>query len=217
MIRRPPRSTRKESSAASDVYKRQVSTQSTWAAALYYLHSYGIIHRDLKPENIMLKSKLQYPDVKIIDFGLAKFVGPKERCVEACGTLHYAAPELLGGLSYNKSADIWSLGVVAYLLLSGTFPFHHANDSKLTKMIVRDCVRYPSFCWRNVSAEGLDFVRRVLVKEPSRRMSLTEVLKHPWLMKDKEELRRMEKMNKFVAYTVVQPTSVLRALRQKSI
>eukprot|EP00826_Nyctotherus_ovalis_P049919 TRINITY_DN6069_c0_g4_i3.p1 TRINITY_DN6069_c0_g4~~TRINITY_DN6069_c0_g4_i3.p1 ORF type:complete len:652 (-),score=187.44 TRINITY_DN6069_c0_g4_i3:687-2642(-) len=187
------------------------------AAALYYLHSYGIIHRDLKPENIMLKSKLQYPDVKIIDFGLAKFVGPKERCVEACGTLHYAAPELLGGLSYNKSADIWSLGVVAYLLLSGTFPFHHANDSKLTKMIVRDCVRYPSFCWRNVSAEGLDFVRRVLVKEPSRRMSLTEVLKHPWLMKDKEELRRMEKMNKFVAYTVVQPTSVLRALRQKSI
>ena len=185
------------------------------AAALYYLHSYGIIHRDLKPENILLQNKEPNSDVKIIDFGLAKFVGPTQKCYESCGTLSYAAPELIEGKTYDKSADIWSLGVISYLLLSGFLPFQNIDESRLMSMIIHDEVRYPSFSWRKVSLEGRDFVKRILVKDPTKRMNLTEILKHPWLVKDREGMKNIEKLIKFIAYTTIQPNSVLNAIKEK--
>lgn len=89
------------------------------ATAIFYLHSYGVAHRDLKPENIIVSDDSETPEIKITDFGLSKIVGPKETSKEPFGTLSYAAPEILQGLQYNKAVDIWSFGIIVFLILSG--------------------------------------------------------------------------------------------------
>jgi serine/threonine protein kinase len=103
------------------------------ATALFYLHSYGIIHRDLKPDNVMLANKREDAELKIVDFGLSKIIGPSQLCTESCGTLTYAAPEVILKKPYGFSADVWSLGVIAYLLLAGELPFNDYNDAQLIK------------------------------------------------------------------------------------
>lgn len=104
------------------------------ATAVFYLHSYGVIHRDLKPENIMLARKIAkddfetVPDVKIMDFGLSKIAGPGEKATEPYGTLSYVAPEVLREKPYDSQVDLFSFGVVVYLMLSGTLPFDDEDD-----------------------------------------------------------------------------------------
>lgn len=90
---------------------------------LYYLHSYGIMHRDLKLENIMMTNKTEFSVPKLVDFGLAKILSPQETATEPFGTVGYAAPEILKKLPYNKIVDVWSLGVIIYVLLVGFMPF----------------------------------------------------------------------------------------------
>jgi serine/threonine protein kinase len=107
------------------------------ATALFYLHSYGIAHRDLKPENVLLVDESEDSDVKIVDFGLSKMVGPSEKCHEPFGTLSYVAPEVLLQQPYDKTVDLWSLGVVAYLLLSGTLPFDDDNEKEIVRYHLR--------------------------------------------------------------------------------
>ena len=102
---------------------------SSIAHAIHYMHTYGIIHRDIKPDNIVLVNEKENTDVKIVDFGLARLLGPNELASEPVGTLCYAAPEILKGELYNNSVDMWSLGVIAHLMLTGNFPF----DSELTE------------------------------------------------------------------------------------
>lgn len=103
------------------------------AAALYYLHSYGIIHRDIKPENIMITKDSSEIDIKLIDLGLSKIVGPMDLCHDAYGTLTYAAPEILLQNKYSKLVDIWSLGIIAHLMLVGYLPFDHDDDREIAK------------------------------------------------------------------------------------
>ena len=103
------------------------------AAGLYYLHSYGIIHRDLKPENILMVNNTSESDVKIMDFGLSKIVGPADRCNEPYGTLSYVAPEVLQKTPYNMAVDIWSLGIITHLMLIGYLPFDHENDQEIAR------------------------------------------------------------------------------------
>ena len=112
---------------------RASSILHSLATAVYYLHSYGIAHRDLKPENILMVDKSENSDVKIVDFGLSKMVGPNEKCTEPFGTLSYVSPEILLQQPYDKSVDIWSLGVIAYLLLSGTLPFDDDDDVEIVR------------------------------------------------------------------------------------
>lgn len=102
------------------------------ATALFYLHSYGIVHRDLKPANVMMTNKTEHADVKIVDFGLAKLIGPSQFCTEVSGTLAYMAPEVLQQKPYGKAVDIWSLGVITYFLLVGRLPFDHKDSAVLT-------------------------------------------------------------------------------------
>ena len=102
------------------------------ATALYYLHSYGIVHRDIKLENILMTDTGDNSQPKLMDFGLSKMIGPSEVCDEPLGTLGYIAPEILHGRSYDKSVDIWSLGVVLFICLTGHTPFDAASDEELS-------------------------------------------------------------------------------------
>lgn len=101
------------------------------ATALYYLHSYGIVHRDIKLDNVLIVDESDDSDVKLVDFGLSKMIGPNEYALEPYGTYGYAAPELLQQNPYDASVDIWGLGVVLYILLAGHAPFDEATEDKI--------------------------------------------------------------------------------------
>jgi serine/threonine protein kinase len=101
--------------------------------ALQYMKDRGIIHRDLKLENVLLVDGNDQSDVKIADFGLSSLTGPNQDSHERLGTLHYTAPEILSGKPYDASVDVWSLGVITYALLSGTFPFDSNDDNEEIK------------------------------------------------------------------------------------
>ena len=91
--------------------------------AVFYFHSFGITHRDLKPENVLMTSENDDADIRILDFGLGKIVGPNEKCSEPYGTLIYVAPEIILDKPYTKIVDSWSIGVIAYILFYGRLPF----------------------------------------------------------------------------------------------
>lgn len=95
------------------------------AEGLLYLHKYGVVHRDLKLENIMMTDKTSKSVPKIVDFGLAKMIGPQEKAEEPFGTLGYVAPEILNKQPYTKQCDLWSLGCILYALLCSSLPFDH--------------------------------------------------------------------------------------------
>lgn len=103
------------------------------ATALYYLHTFGIAHRDLKPENILMSDDTDDCDLKLVDFGLSKIVGPSESCTEPFGTLSYVAPEVLLQKPYGKEVDIWSLGIIIYMMLSGVLPFDDDDDREIAR------------------------------------------------------------------------------------
>ena len=103
------------------------------ATALYYLHSFGIVHRDLKPENILMSSDLENSTCKIVDFGLSKIIGPSQTSLDPFGTLSYVAPEVLLQKPYGKEVDIWSLGVIAYLLLGRVLPYDAEDEKEIAR------------------------------------------------------------------------------------
>jgi serine/threonine protein kinase len=108
------------------------------ATAIYYLHSFGIAHRDLKPENILMTSTEDDAQPKLVDFGLSKIIGPTQTCNDPFGTLSYVAPEVLQQKPYNKKVDLWSLGVIIYLLLSGTLPFDDDDDREIARQTIHE-------------------------------------------------------------------------------
>ena len=106
--------------------------------AVRYLHDFGIVHRDLKLENIMMSDTSNTAKPKIVDFGLAKIIGPSETADEPFGTLGYVAPEVLKKKPYTFSCDVWSLGCILYALLSGSLPFDHESQRETIRMTLED-------------------------------------------------------------------------------
>ena len=152
--------------------------------AIYYIHSYGIVHRDLKPENILMTDKSETADIRLLDFGLSKIIGPGEKCNEPFGTLSYVAPEVLKEKPYDKSVDLWSIGIIAYLLLCGFLPFDDEHSEReIARQTIQDPVPYPSQIWGKLSKEARHFVEALLKKNPAERMSITDVLEHEWIKK----------------------------------
>jgi len=151
-------------------------------SGLQHIHKMGYVHRDLKPDNLMYLTKEVDSKIKIIDFGLAGDCndGP---CKTPCGTAHYAAPEVLSSLEYNQSADMWSLGVIIYTLLCGFPPFFDAtnNMKNLYHLIKKGQYSFPSPFWDDISVSAKDLITKLLVKEPTERLSAKEVLEHPWI------------------------------------
>lgn len=135
---------------------RRISHQL--AAALYYLHSFGIAHRDMKPENILMVKPTDDSDVKLVDFGLSKTFGPGETCKEPFGTLCYVAPEILLQRSYDRSVDLWSLGVIMHLMLSGTLPFDSEDDREIARKTIYEEITLSHSNWVSISDDAKDLV-----------------------------------------------------------
>ena len=173
--------------------------------AIYYLHSYGIVHRDLKPENILMTDLTPEADIRLLDFGLSKIVGNEEKCTEPYGTLSFVAPEVLQGKPYDKSVDLWSIGIITFLLLCGYLPFDDKHSEReIARQTIQDPVPFESKIWSKYSSEAKNFVEGLLQKKPEKRLSIKEVLEHPWIKKmDKVPNKRMDtkKESKFGFYT----------------
>ena len=149
--------------------------------AIDYLHDLNIVHRDIKPENILLKTK-ESLDVKIADFGLAKMFDEAIMLQTACGSPEYVAPEILMEEKYGKPVDIWSIGVIAYIVLSGYPPFYNPNMGLLFKQILTADYTFEMDCWNTVSPKAKDLVSKLLVVEPEKRLTAKQALQHPWLL-----------------------------------
>ncbi|KAK2365376.1 CDPK-related kinase [Trifolium repens] len=145
-----------------------------------FCHLQGVVHRDLKPENFLFTSRSEDADMKLIDFGLSDFIRPEERLNDIVGSAYYVAPEVLHR-SYSVEADIWSIGVITYILLCGSRPFWARTESGIFRTVLRADPNFDDLPWPSVSPEGKDFVKRLLNKDYRKRMTAAQALTHPWL------------------------------------
>jgi serine/threonine protein kinase len=152
--------------------------------AIQYTHQQNIVHRDLKPENILYATADDNSTLKLADFGLAMMLDPNELMNSQCGTPGYVAPEVLMGHFYGKEVDMWSVGVILYILLCGFPPFYDENNEELYKMIVNARIEFLSPYWDNVSKEAIDLIKKLLEKEPGTRLTADQALEHPWMKEE---------------------------------
>ncbi|XP_050232722.1 CDPK-related kinase 5-like isoform X1 [Mercurialis annua] len=145
-----------------------------------FCHLQGVVHRDLKPENFLYTSKEENSQLKVIDFGLSDFVRPDERLNDIVGSAYYVAPEVLHR-SYTTEADVWSVGVIAYILLCGSRPFWARTESGIFRAVLKADPNFEEAPWPSLSPEAKDFVKRLLNKDPRKRMSAAQALSHPWI------------------------------------
>uniref|UniRef100_A0A8C5T453 Serine/threonine-protein kinase n=1 Tax=Malurus cyaneus samueli TaxID=2593467 RepID=A0A8C5T453_9PASS len=147
--------------------------------ALRNLHFKNIVHCDLKPENVLLASAEPFPQVKLCDFGFARIIGEKSFRRSVVGTPAYLAPEVLRSKGYNRSLDMWSVGVIVYVSLSGTFPFN--EDEDINDQIQNAAFMYPPNPWKEISSEAIDLINNLLQVKMRKRFSVDKSLSHPWL------------------------------------
>ncbi|KAG5517363.1 hypothetical protein RHGRI_037943 [Rhododendron griersonianum] len=171
-------------------------------------HSMGVIHRDLKPENFLLLNKDENSPLKATDFGLSVFYKQGEQYKDIVGSAYYIAPEVLKR-KYGPEVDIWSIGVMLYILLSGVPPFWAESEHGIFNAILRGHVDFTSDPWPSISTGAKDLVRKMLNSDPKQRLTAFEVLAHSWIKEDGEapdtpldnavldRLKQFRAMNKF--------------------
>ncbi|XP_041001136.1 CDPK-related kinase 3-like isoform X1 [Juglans microcarpa x Juglans regia] len=152
-----------------------------------FCHLQGVVHRDLKPENFLFTSRSEDADMKLIDFGLSDFIRPDVRLNDIVGSAYYVAPEVLHR-SYSLEGDIWSIGVITYILLCGSRPFWARTESGIFRAVLRTDPNFEDIPWPSVSAEAKDFVKRLLNKDYRKRMTAVQALTHPWLRDDSRSI-----------------------------
>ncbi|KAL5745382.1 hypothetical protein ACOSP7_026528 [Xanthoceras sorbifolium] len=145
-----------------------------------FCHFQGVVHRDLKPENFLFTSKEENSPLKAIDFGLSDYVKPDERLNDIVGSAYYVAPEVLHR-SYGTEADMWSIGVIAYILLCGSRPFWARTESGIFRAVLKADPSFDEAPWPSLSLEAVDFVKRLLNKDYRKRLTASQALSHPWL------------------------------------
>ncbi|KAJ9701436.1 hypothetical protein PVL29_006682 [Vitis rotundifolia] len=143
-------------------------------------HQHGVMHRDLKPENFLFADASEASPLKAIDFGLSIFFEPGQRFNEIVGSPYYMAPEVLRR-HYGPEVDVWSAGVILYILLCGVPPFWAETEEGIAQAIVKSVVDFERDPWPQVSEDAKDLVRRMLDPNPYHRLSVEEVLAHPWI------------------------------------
>jgi len=156
--------------------------------ALAYIHKHKVVHRDLKPENLILASKDNDYDLRIADFGLASFLKQDELLKLRCGSPGYVAPEILEDTGYNESSDIFSAGVILYVLLTGRQVFRGYNLNEILLKNKNCDVEYPAKYWQKISDKAKDLVSKMLTKDPAKRITTEEALAHSWFTQDETEI-----------------------------
>uniref|UniRef100_A0A8C9WJD4 non-specific serine/threonine protein kinase n=1 Tax=Scleropages formosus TaxID=113540 RepID=A0A8C9WJD4_SCLFO len=158
--------------------------------AIQFLHAINIAHRDVKPENLLYTSKRPNAVLKLTDFGFAKETTAHNSLATPCYTPYYVAPEVLGPEKYDKSCDMWSLGVIMYILLCGYPPFYSnhglAISPGMKKRIRMGQYEFPNPEWSEVSEEAKQMIRNLLKTDPTQRMTITEFMNHPWINQSME-------------------------------
>ncbi|CAM4697312.1 serine/threonine-protein kinase D3-like [Lepidochelys kempii] len=148
-------------------------------SALHHLHTRNIVHCDLKPENVLLASDEPYPQVKLCDFGFARIIEESSFRRSVVGTPAYLAPEVLRQHGYNRALDMWAVGVIIYVSLSGTFPFNEEED--VNDQIKNAAFMYPRQTWASISLEAVSLIHQLLQVKLRKRLSVNKALNHPWL------------------------------------
>jgi len=165
--------------------KKAAKMIETMLLAVQYCHERNIVHRDLKPENFVFKSTADDAEMVLIDFGCAKVVDDNEAYKDLVGTPYYLAPESAAGHKYTrtgavlKASDVWSIGVIAYVLMTGRPPFNGRSNNQIFSAIIKKKIKFPTNV--KLSKSFMDFVRKMLKKSPKQRITLEEALTHPWV------------------------------------
>jgi len=158
---------------AADLIKQVLS-------AVAYMHEEGVVHRDLKPENLLYYSPDADSKIMISDFGLSK-MEESGVMATACGTPGYVAPEVLAQKPYGKAVDVWSIGVISYILLCGYPPFYDENDANLFAQILKGEFEFDSPYWDDISEEAKDFIRSLMCVNVENRLTCHNALEHCWI------------------------------------
>lgn len=169
------------------------------SSALTYLHEQGIVHRDIKPENLLIsKQKDGSQSVKLADFGLAVEVNDDNRLYSVCGTAFYVSPEMLNESGYDFKVDVWSTGVICFILLCGYPPFTSENESnqdELFDAILAGDFHFAPPYWSKISQHAKNLIKCMLTVDPDKRFSAEQVFKHPWTMGTSSNFDGIEPMN----------------------
>uniref|UniRef100_A0A8K9XTY0 calcium/calmodulin-dependent protein kinase n=1 Tax=Oncorhynchus mykiss TaxID=8022 RepID=A0A8K9XTY0_ONCMY len=195
--------------------------------AVLHCHQMGVVHRDLKPENLLLASKSKGAAVKLADFGLAIEVeGEQQAWFGFAGTPGYLSPEVLRKDPYGKAVDLWACGVILYILLVGYPPFWDEDQHRLYQQIKAGAYDFPSPEWDTVTPEAKDLINKMLTINPAKRITASEVLKHPWIshrstvascMHRQETVECLKKFNARRKLKVLQTVSLCFTVRKQEI
>lgn len=179
-------------------------------------HLHGIVHRDMKPENFLFKSPEEDSVLKAADFGLSDFIKPGKKFHDIVGSAYYVAPEVLKRRSGPES-DVWSIGVITYILLCGKRPFWDKTEDGIFKEVLKKELDFREKPWLSISASAKDFVRKLLMKDPGVRLTAAQALSHKWVREDGDALNIpldisvLANMREFVKYNRLKQLG-LRAL-----
>ena len=160
-------------------------------SAIEYCHNNGIAHRDLKPENLLYlnEGSEENNPIKVIDFGLSQVISPDKKLKTKVGTAYYVSPEILKG-EYSEKCDIWSAGVILYILLSGDPPFNGPNDVSIYQKISEMKLYFPDNKWANISEDAKDLIKNMIAPENDR-YNAKQVMEHPWMESSVEKLTNL--------------------------
>lgn len=191
--------------SSSGIYSLSDAAEAThqMLLAVGYLHAHFVVHRDLKLENFLYESNESHSALKLIDFGFAKVWDPSTLMMASCGSIAYVSPDVLAGTGYTSKCDLWSLGVIVFMLLVGYPPFHGSEKEMRTNILAANVDWSHKSRWRKVSQDAIDFVKCLLVKDPNLRYDASQALSHRWLesrtsnqtvaVLDKETLRSLRR------------------------
>ncbi|XP_041020902.1 calcium-dependent protein kinase 28 isoform X1 [Juglans microcarpa x Juglans regia] len=179
-------------------------------------HLHGLVHRDMKPENFLFKSTGEDSSLKATDFGLSDFIQPGKKFQDIVGSAYYVAPEVLKRKSGPES-DVWSIGVITYILLCGRRPFWDKTEDGIFKEVLRKKPDFRRKPWLSISNSAKDFVKKLLVKDPRARLTAAQALSHPWVREGGDaseipvDISVLSNMRQFVKYNRLKQFA-LRAL-----
>ncbi|EGR32359.1 protein kinase domain protein [Ichthyophthirius multifiliis] len=172
-------------------------------SAISYCHFHKIVHRDLKPENILFDKKQSNSNLKVIDFGASTKFNPDQKLTKRIGTPFYVAPEILTKTPYDEKCDVWSLGVILYIMLCGYPPFFGYSDQEIYEKVKKGKYEFYSEDWNFISKEAKDLISKMLQYNPINRISAAEAYAHPWISQNRnvEQLddKIMKKLCQFQA------------------